>query len=1495
MPIVDPFQNQQADQAAPSEKSQGASGIVDPFQNQESPATPAAPRMSKTEATMELAKKLPGIAKEVGSATAVDLIDMVLGIPGMIATTLETGALDIVGLAHGDRDAAKHANAIMAEQMAKPANAASVAPVRGAMDALGKPVGQSPIGYALGKAQAGVEARGQDVAQATDTPAIAEVTPQLLNAGMSLLAAHAVGRTKVRTNAVQESIKAGVSTEDITDMVLQNAAKKGIDTSAVTKGQIKATLDDIAAYYGTGVEHRTGERATHSQLDGLTEKPKLPADAPTMMPTDKLVQMLDKNRRLEPKDTIYSPGGLEDTKASIAKDGFDKARPITVTVSKPDNMALVTDGNTRTLANHELKNAQTPTRFEKTEVPFTEEQKARAKPLDTLGITQDMIPDKVKSAKQLADQAELRALLGKDATADTLITPLDNNQGLVGVKGTHFSQAQRELLTGKMFGTGAKGEEAYRLKMATDPRILQRISFYVDEGKGVFPERGVGAYRHDVPLNNLYDASKNPLKLPTESFMYGDTAGPDFNRFESSVIDAGFDGYYMKGAFGRQGAAVLLGEAAQEVRVPTKGGESYVNIGLHTNDGVGITTTQIEAVLRDLNISVEKAGVHQSNTEPTYSAKLSRPLTPEEANKVSVLLKQEAVAQTHNGHGNLYGPKAKEWGPFNSEYFIMPDGKKLNPNLLGQAFKQRGAIGIIYEPTLERAMERASQREGEVGKKTARGYQVTVPMDLAEAEKLPQSDQINMTQSAAELYKSNYFKKQVGVVDKQLIANAGLMLGGATLGVALAPSGEKTQGLLLGAAIGFGLANLPRATAAITNNWKGAVKTTALGAAYAGVGYMVDKDNPVEGVLVGSAIFGLRFLPKTKVHPEDELINARNGNIAAEKRLISQVRRAMETAIPDKAAREVLAVKAEDPKYVGTTAEEKAVIAAHRGLTRSYYEMAVNADVKMGFIEGYVSHIIERGGLPQSEVAKVMTELFGMPQAGVGGRAKFTKERAYPSFESLEKALDGTSLKLKTKDLAEIDQIYSETMSRTIENQQLINNLKEATLGDAEGRSANLMLTEAQPGYVKLPNPQLLPYYVHPDIAPALKFVFDSRNHNDLTNGLITLNRATKRLNVIGSFFHAKSLLEAYALAGGSLTSAKGAIDSAIKLLNEGGLGDEVDKGMRAGLRIEMPTEVSKQAVESAGHLADHYVSRMLGKEVNLAGKIGGGLERVQEKTFDKFTWDYLHVGLKTATYLRLMEDFKLGKKGKGMSEDTYRQGVASHINDTFGGLDWYRVVSEAKTEAGRKLAMSALKPSSRDMLGIAIFAPDWTLSTIRAMSKALPGGSKNPANALLAKQYALRTAVLYATAMTGINYALSGHFPWENKDPTRIDLGDGTSLQVVKHSMEFAEWVRDPWKTFSNKMGFIPRSIEALRYGKQFPGGPPIENKLGYMSAQVAPFTARSFQGEIDPATSAARALLGMFGISVYGMTDAEKAKTREARKERAAAKGIKDPYKGY
>jgi hypothetical protein len=132
-------------------------------------------------------------------------------------------------------------------------------------------------------------------------------------------------------------------------------------------------------------------------------------------------------------------------------------------------------------------------------------------------------------------------------------------EGAVSVVAQHFSTQPRTSLNGAYYGTGLKGAERDRLDGSPDPRLKNRVYFYVDQGAGVRPEAGVGGVAHEAKLNNIYDP-ETKLIPPKGSF----------NAFESAVINAGFDGYLAP--FGNnQSAVVLLGPRHSAVPVRSLG------------------------------------------------------------------------------------------------------------------------------------------------------------------------------------------------------------------------------------------------------------------------------------------------------------------------------------------------------------------------------------------------------------------------------------------------------------------------------------------------------------------------------------------------------------------------------------------------------------------------------------------------------------------------------------------------------------------------------------------------------------------------------------------------------------------------------------------------------------------------------------------------------------------------------------------------------------
>jgi hypothetical protein len=128
----------------------------------------------------------------------------------------------------------------------------------------------------------------------------------------------------------------------------------------------------------------------------------------------------------------------------------------------------------------------------------------------------------------------------------------------VSVIGVHFSKEGRSTLISEFHGTGLRGLEGERLSERENSDIRSRIYFYVDNGKGVRPEAGVGGTPHVIRLRNLYDASADPLDIIKNT--KGDNSAERASKWERSVKKAGFDGYLVKNQAASQDYAVLIGK-----------------------------------------------------------------------------------------------------------------------------------------------------------------------------------------------------------------------------------------------------------------------------------------------------------------------------------------------------------------------------------------------------------------------------------------------------------------------------------------------------------------------------------------------------------------------------------------------------------------------------------------------------------------------------------------------------------------------------------------------------------------------------------------------------------------------------------------------------------------------------------------------------------------------------------------------------------------------
>ena len=630
------------------------------------------------------------------------------------------------------------------------------------------------------------------------------------------------------------------------------------------------------------------------------------------------------------------------------------------------------------------------------------------------------------------------------------------------------------------------------------------------------------------------------------------------------------------------------------------------------------------------------------------------------------------------------------------------------------------------------------------------------------------------------------------------------------------------------------------------------------------------------------------------------------------------------------------------------TGKAKEVADKFRTLMDDLGKKALENGVIKGWHQDYVArNVVTEGAAPPTAIQEFIRDVFGY-EKGVSGTkttTKYGQPRKLETRQDLVDHLEGINswltekgldyrFKLKSDNLADIYHDYALSVEKAIENKNLINNLKQ--IRNANGESLIRPITPEDPlpyQWEVMDNSELAGYAVHPDLIPHLKFVFDAAP-GELMNALGSISQLVKRINVVGSFFHAKSLMEVMSSTGIPIWTPlkeaivlplveKGvkaitgkdiqlsAISKAVEQFKKGGVGTSVDKWIREdGLQLEVPEDVSKNILSASGKLVDSLISKF-GPKTRVLEKSLTTVEKYTLGYFDKYTWDYLHTGGKLMVAEAYLDKARLSaaKEGKPFDESASRKEIARFLNDSFGGLNWYDAATQTQNEFAKRVAMAAYSPAGRRSLQIALFAPDWTISTLRAFSSALPKGL-NPTKwqpvegikgmmtpttkADYARLYQVKTALTYLTMLNAINFITAGRYIWENKDPTRIEFPDGTSMQAMKHAMEPAHWIMDPTKTLANKLGFVPKAAIVGIAGTEYASpqaqklvDPSAAGRLKAIRDMAVPFQVAAAR-DAPPGEGAKRALLGTMGFPVYGGTPEQK-KAARAEREKILKEGAK------
>jgi len=704
---------------------------------------------------------------------------------------------------------------------------------------------------------------------------------------------------------------------------------------------------------------------------------------------------------------------------------------------------------------------------------------------------------------------------------------------------------------------------------------------------------------------------------------------------------------------------------------------------------------------------------------------------------------------------------------------------------------------------------------------------------------------------------------QSGKADPRLLARMAAVGLGTAIGLWASDKDHKWMGAALGALVGAGAGMGP---AKLVNTWKGLWK------------------------------------PDTRLRI-DGLTNAWEFAQDKAAKLAWDLQRSVEKLVPDEAGRARITQWLDGNKNIQLQGAELRAATMVRAWFEGMRKSAQAAGVLNTGLDNYVTHLWDwKAGSKQSPILEAFWARMEGRGAGMGTKSPYAKERSFSTLEEGKRA----GLTPLTEDISAIIGIYSNSMSRAMANKALVEGIKQAKLPN--GIKLVLPHDKAPHFYENVDGLQGVK--VHPDIAPSLQFLYSKAPGSALAVGAEMLNTALKRSAVSFSLFHVKALFDA-GLAGTDkplkfikdLPAFASGTTDLLKQLRQQGLTPMIELAYQSGLKFGL--ERGARAMEDVG--TDSFYAGLKGVQKGLDSAMEGlgapvkGLAEFNHK-FDTFMWDWVHTGMKLNIFAEKVESLMAASAKRHAADPsvpllTKEQAgaiAASYTNDLLGGLNWRRLAEASSTKWGRNLALQLYSRSGRWWAQLALFAPDWTLSTTRAMTQAFSKGSgvkgllEPTTLADLHRQYLARAGAYYFVIGNVLNQALSGHWLWENEDPTSIDMGDGRKLQWSKHTMEPVHWGTRPGQQAVNKMGILPKEAleQALNVDYLSTKGNmrPMEgSRIEHAAKKMLPISAASsFE------SGAESGLLGFAGIPIHGRKKSDIAYERVLKRvEKLQRKG--------
>lgn len=618
---------------------------------------------------------------------------------------------------------------------------------------------------------------------------------------------------------------------------------------------------------------------------------------------------------------------------------------------------------------------------------------------------------------------------------------------------------------------------------------------------------------------------------------------------------------------------------------------------------------------------------------------------------------------------------------------------------------------------------------------------------------------------------------------------------------------------------------------------------------------------------------------------------------------VYRVQKAIQRIVPRKDSRIRITHALDSGNTSSLTPKELTAYKIARQFDDDLGKMGQQAGVLPQLINNHISHIWKNDAKLKAYQQMVNSQII----------ANMSPTTAFATARQLKSIKQGKAIGLTpvTEDVSEILGIYAKSVMNAIRNKQLLESLKNTK--DSTGNTFLVTPVRKAPfNYVPINHPQLRGLSVHPTIAPELRNVFYTYDMGPIQGALSTLNMAIKRSQVSFSAFHLTSLADAY--LGGMPTFTQ-----PIKTVGKFVRGVVGKSDWHSFLEGKAGPDITALGNRFLASGAVPQISKGAGRDIDLSGNdYYEGLKQMQEymdkampglgmvpdiaakvsHVMDHIIFENGMSSAKFSLWMHAVQKMneawaKEARKNPNVqvpAQESIDKMAGGYVNNLLGAQNWLQASNEATTKLGRYYLNALGSPIGRKVSSYLLFAPDWTTSTVMSLTKAFGKGSglsglKNPKTvADLHRIYQFRSAMLYAFIGGVINYAYSGHYIWDNKDPTTIDLGNGQRLQWNKHWTEPYQMMIKPMQTIVNKMGNFPREILDQITHKEYINtsgySPDMKDRLSHLAKNIVPIPFQNI-GEQTPQ----QMMWNLAGRNVLGHPTEDKDWQRQEHARRSAA----------